>query len=98
MTRKAKGNKTIVPLENIETRILMIRGQKVIADSDLAVLYGVSTKRLNEQITRNIKRFPEDFLFRLSRAEKAEVVANCDHLAKLDAAIAANLKELGYGS
>lgn len=64
-------------------QLLLIRGQKVILDSDLAALYGVPTKRLNEQVKRNIKRFPPDFMFQLSAAEKAEVVANCDHLKKL---------------
>ena len=49
----------------------------------MAELYGVETKRLNEQMRRNIECFPEDFMFRLSAEEKAEVVANCDHLAKL---------------
>jgi len=52
-------------------------------DADLAALYGVPTKRLNEQVRRNAGRFPEDFCFQLSPAEKAEVVANCDHLARL---------------
>ncbi len=52
-------------------------------DADLATLYGTTTKRLNEQVRRNINRFPYDFMFRLTPAEKAEVVANCDHLAKL---------------
>lgn len=52
-------------------------------DADLAELYGVETKRLNEQVRRNSERFPEDFMFRLTKAEKAEVVANCDHLARL---------------
>ena len=52
-------------------------------DSDLAQLYGVSTKRLNEQVKRNRKRFPQDFMFQLSQQEKSEVVANCDHLANL---------------
>lgn len=52
-------------------------------DADLAELYGVSTKRLNEQVRRNASRFPADFMFALTAAEKAEVVANCDHLAKL---------------
>ena len=72
-----------VVMANIETKILLIRGQKVMLDADLAELYGVETKRLNEQMRRNIERFPEDFMFRLSAKEKAEVVANCDHLAKL---------------
>lgn len=55
----------------------------MIIDADLAQLYGVDTKRLNEQVKRNIDRFPHDFLFRLSADEKTEVVANCDHLQKL---------------
>ena len=49
-------------------------------DRDLAGLYGVSTKRLNEQVRRNIKRFPRDFMFQLTEEEKKEVVAICDHL------------------
>ena len=53
----------------IEHRILLIRGQKVLLDSDLADLYEVPTKRLNEQVTRNKKRFPPDFMFRLSKKE-----------------------------
>ena len=52
-------------------------------DADPAALYGVPTKRLNEQVRRNAGRFPEDFCSQLSPAEKAEVVANCDHLARL---------------
>ncbi|MHB1619363.1 MAG: ORF6N domain-containing protein [Sulfuricella sp.] len=60
-----------------------MRGQKVMLDADLAELYDVPTKRLNEQVKRNIERFPSDFMFQLSTDEKIEVVANCDHLAKL---------------
>jgi hypothetical protein len=52
-------------------------------DADLAGLYGVSTKRLNEQVKRNRDRFPPDFMFRLTAQEKKEVVANCDHLSRL---------------
>lgn len=70
-------------LKPIEPLILTLRGQKVILDIDLAEAYGVETKRLNEQVKRNIERFPEDFMFRLTDAEKEEVVANCDHLQKL---------------
>jgi hypothetical protein len=73
----------VVPVRHIESRILLIRGQKVIVDSDLAELYGVPTKRLNEQVKRNIERFPPDFMFQLNEPEKAEVVANCDHLQRL---------------
>jgi len=59
----------LIPEEVIERKILMIRGHKVMLDRDLAELYGVSTKRLNEQVKRNIKRFPEDFMFRLTWKE-----------------------------
>lgn len=59
----------LVPLERIEDRILLIRGQKVMIDADLAELYGVPTKRLNEQVKRNAERFPEDFVFRLTTQE-----------------------------
>ncbi len=73
----------IVAPENIERSILMIRGLKVILDADLAALYGVSTKVLNQAIKRNKERFPSDFMFRLTAGEKDEVVTNCDHLARL---------------
>lgn len=59
----------LIPLERVESRILLIRGEKVIFDSDLAELYGVTTKRLNEQVKRNIDRFPEDFMFQLTADE-----------------------------
>jgi hypothetical protein len=67
----------------IASRILWIRGKKVMLDRDLAELYGVTTKRLNEQVKRNSSRFPEDFMFQLTQEEKKEVVANCDHLKTL---------------
>jgi hypothetical protein len=72
-----------VPIARIENRILHIRGQKVIVDADLAELYGVPTKALNQAVKRNVERFPEDFMLRLTAAEKTEVVTNCDHLANL---------------
>jgi hypothetical protein len=55
----------------------------VIIDADLAEFYAVPTKRLNEQVKRNASRFPGDFMFKLTKDEKAEVVANCDRLEKL---------------
>jgi len=61
--------KAIVPVEMIEKKILLIRGHKVMLDSDLAVLYGVTTKRLNEQVRRNLRRFPSDFMFQLTAEE-----------------------------
>ena len=78
-------NEPRVPVQvgQIERRILLIRGEKVIIDTDLAEFYGVPTKRLNEQVKRNPGRFPRDFVFRLTAKERAEVVAKCDHLAKL---------------
>ncbi|MDO8527296.1 MAG: ORF6N domain-containing protein [Deltaproteobacteria bacterium] len=59
----------LIPMERIEKQIFLIRGHKVMLDSHLAELYGVSTKRLNEQVRRNIKRFPPDFLIELSKEE-----------------------------
>jgi hypothetical protein len=73
----------LVPAERIERSILLIRGQKVMMDADLARIYHVPTKRLNEQVKRNRHRFPDDFMFQLTPEEKAEVVANCDHLRSL---------------
>ena len=64
----------------IMSKILVIHGQKVMIDRDMAELYGVTTKRLNEQVTRNGLRFPDDFMFQLTDEEKNEVVAKCDHL------------------
>ena len=69
-----------VQLKDVERTILTIRGHKVILDADLSKLYGVSTKRLNEQVRRNRDRFSEDFMFQLTSEEKNEVVAICDHL------------------
>ncbi len=71
------------PIEAIAAKILIIRGHKVMIDTDLAELYGVKTKALNQAIKRNAARFPEDFMFRLSSEEKQEVVTKCDHLNKL---------------
>ena len=78
-----ENSENVIPVETIQDRILLIRGQKVILDSDLAALYEVPTKRLNEQVKRNRGRFPEDFMFQLTPEEKNEVVANCDHLRNL---------------
>ncbi len=64
-----REKKAIVPLERVVSRIFLIRGQKVMLDADLAELYGVTTKRLNEQVKRNIDRFPGDFMFQLATRE-----------------------------
>ena len=66
-----------------ETMIFQFRGFKVMIDSDLATLYDVPTKRLKEQVKRNMERFPQDFMFELVKNEKDELVAICDRLAIL---------------
>jgi hypothetical protein len=70
-------------LSNIISIIIVLRGQKVIIDADIAKLYDVSTKVLNQAVKRNIDRFPNDFIFQLTQQEKSEVVTNCDHLREL---------------
>ena len=74
---------SLQPIELIASKILVIRNQKVMIDADLAELYGVQTKALNQAVKRNPARFPDDFMFQLTAAEKAEVVTNCDHLNNL---------------
>ena len=74
---------TAVSVPRIEARIQTVRALRVMVDADLAEIHGVPTKRLNEHVKRNGGRFPADFMFQLTAAEKAEVVANCDHLQKL---------------
>ncbi len=76
-------SQALVKIGKIQQRILLIRGEKLIIDSDLAEAYGVPTKALNQAIRRNANRFPADFMFRLSKKEKDEVVTNCDHLQNL---------------
>lgn len=73
----ASSNK-LETLQEIEDRIFTIRDVQVMIDKDLAEVYGVKTKRLNEQVRRNIERFPERFMFQLSDSESDKLVANCD--------------------
>jgi hypothetical protein len=68
-------NKALVPVERIERLIYLIRGQKVMLDSDLAEIYGVTTRRLNEQVRRNLDRFPSDFAFQLTRQELTNLMS-----------------------
>ena len=68
---------------DIEKLIVTVRGEQVLIDQDIARIYGVTTKRLNQQAKRNIARFPESFRFELTKEEVGEVVANCDHLQSL---------------
>ena len=76
-------NELLYTEDTIKSKILNIRGQQVMIDRDLAELYGVETKRLNEQVKRNIERFPSEFCFQLTATEKAELVANCDRFNPL---------------
>lgn len=69
--------------ELVSQRILILRGVRVMVDADLAELYGVMTKVLNQAVRRNAERFPEDFMFQLTKEEKNWVVTNCDHLNRL---------------
>ena len=68
---------------NIKDKIFNIRGSQVMIDRDLAELYQVEPKRLNEQVKRNIKRFPKRYMFQLTKEEKNKLVAKCDHLQSL---------------
>ncbi len=84
MRQRKKGTiRHPIPHEGIEQKILFIRGHKVMLDRDLSELCGVSTKALNQAIKRNKNRFPENFMFKLTKTEKEEVVTTCDHLKVL---------------
>ena len=78
-----ENQKSFIPAERIEQSILLIRGQKVMLDADLATLYEVPTKALNQAVKRNERRFPPDFMFRLNKREKNELVTNCDRFHSL---------------
>ena len=78
-----KQKESLIPDEIVMNKILLIRGKKVMIDRDLAELYGITTFRLNEQVKRNRKRFPEDFMFRLTKEEKQQLIENYQHLNSL---------------
>ena len=73
----------LIHIDDIQSRIFTFQGLQVMIDRDLAELYNVPVKRLNEQVKRNIERFPESFRFQLTDKEKPELVANCDRFEKL---------------
>ena len=88
----AKSGNQQLPVENkVESLIRVIRGQQVMLDRDLAELYGVETKRLNEQVKRNIERFPEDFMFQLTKEECSK-----SQIATLNEGRGHNIKKLPY--
>jgi hypothetical protein len=72
---KKKASQQVATVDEIERSIHVIRGQRVILDADLATLYGVATGRLNEQVSRNIERFPEDFAYRLTQQEFTSLIS-----------------------
>ncbi|MBW2250294.1 MAG: ORF6N domain-containing protein [Deltaproteobacteria bacterium] len=78
-----KKTKAIIPVESIVKKIIVLRGEKVLLDRDLAELYEVPTKVLNQAVKRNERRFPSDFMFRLTKQEKKELVTNCDRFRTL---------------
>jgi hypothetical protein len=77
----SEESKALIPPEIIERQILLIRGHKVLLDKDLAALYGVETRILNRNVNRNIERFPDDFMFRLTRKE-SEVLRSQSGISK----------------
>ena len=78
-----KDSGYLIPTERLDSAILEIRGERVMLDYDLAAVYGVTTKALNQAVKRNRDRFPADFMFELTLDEKDELVTNCDRLAAL---------------
>lgn len=83
-SKNTPGDQAVMPsIEMVADIILTLRGRKVMIDADLARLYGVTTKRLNQQVSRNADRFPADFMFELSPDEKQELVANCNRFNRL---------------
>jgi hypothetical protein len=73
----------LVPIETIVSKILVLRGEKVLLDRDLAELYGVTTKALNQAVKRNRRRLPSDFMFALTKEERDQLVTDCDRFRKL---------------
>ncbi len=80
---KKTPSEDLVPLEMIESRIFVLRGHRVMLDRDLAELYGVELKRLNEQVKRNADRFPDDFMFQLTTKEGKVIMALRSQFATL---------------
>lgn len=80
MTREGDGD-ALLRVGAIQKRILRLRGERAVVDADLASIHGVPTRCLNEQVKQNRGRFPAAVSFRLTREEKREVVAICDHLS-----------------
>ena len=99
MTKAVPSAPTHTVVPRIDGRIQVIRGPREMVDADLAQLYGVPTKALNQAVKRCAAWFPHDFMFQLNSAKKAEVVTNCDHLSKLkfSRALPFAFTEYGWG-
>jgi hypothetical protein len=83
----AERKTSIIPIERIGRCIFLLRGEKVMLDRDLAELYGVETRILNQAVKRNMSRFPADFMFKLDKQEADQLVTNCDRFESLKHAI-----------
>jgi hypothetical protein len=79
----ARDSGYLIPIARLDSAILEIRGERVMLDYDLAAIYGVTTKALNQAVKRNRDRFPAGFMFELTPDEKDELVTDCDRLAAL---------------
>ncbi|MFH1047608.1 MAG: ORF6N domain-containing protein [Patescibacteria group bacterium] len=75
MNDSASPNSSLIPTERIEDKIYLIRGKKVMLDRDLAALYGVETRTLNQAVRRNFDRFPDDFMFKLTEIEAKDLIS-----------------------
>ncbi len=75
-----KRTESLLPIERITSKIYLLRGEKVLLDSDLAELYGVETRALKQSVKRNKDRFPHDFMFQLTKYEWEELITICDNL------------------
>ena len=73
----------VIKFSEVENRIVEVRNQHVLIDADVAELYGVDTKQINQAVSRNPEKFPDGYIISLTKQEKEEVVTNCDHLQKL---------------
>lgn len=73
----------VINYENVENKIITLRGEQIIIDSDVAELYGVETKALNQAVSRNLNKFPSGYLIELTDDEKIELVTNCDRFERL---------------
>ena len=83
IVKKNENATQTITTQDVEARMIMLRKQPVLIDADVAELYGVETKRVNEAVKNNPRKFPYGYLFELDKYEKAEVVEKFDHLKKL---------------